>query len=252
MTVGGLVLRNSEDISLTSSVLMNNYPAQIIVIGTKGGISVKNWETGISKNLITENFTNTSNTIQGNTSTQLVFQNSYLGGTDWSDFQSTLNSSKNIWWNASNSTTPFTVPSPKSGTKDDFSQWQGASGEDSSSSFKAPSGNPGAACTLTPAGSDFWLTSDSAIQTVKPGGKATFNLTLASLGFTGTANLILDGITEVKGLSSTLSASSIKTSGASTLTVTAGSSTAKGTYSITVIANSGNVTHTVTMQLTVN
>ncbi len=252
MTVGGLVLRNSEGVSLTSSVLMNNYPAQIIVIGQQGGISVKNWETGISKNLITENFTNTSNTIQGNTSSQVVFQNSYLGGTDWSDFQSTLSSSKNTWWNASNSNTPFVVPSPKSGTTDNFSGWQSVSGEDSNSSFKAPSGNPGAACSLTPKGTDFWLTIDNALLTVKPGGKATFNLALASLNFTGTANLILDGISEVKGLSATLSAGSIKTSGSSVLTVTAGSSTAKGTYSITVIANSGNLTRTVTTQLTVN
>ena len=35
MTVGGLVLRNSEGVSLTNSVLMNNYPAQIIVIGRR-------------------------------------------------------------------------------------------------------------------------------------------------------------------------------------------------------------------------
>jgi hypothetical protein len=34
--------------------------------------------------------------------------------------------------------------------------------------------------------------------------------------------------------------------------VTAGTSTAAGTYSITVIANSGNLTRTVTMQLTVD
>jgi Protein of unknown function (DUF1565) len=252
LTVGGLVLRNSPGVSLTNSVVMNNAPAQVIVIGVAGGMMVKNWETGVSKNLITENFTNTSNTIQGNSSTQLVFKDSYLGGADWTDFQTTLSSSKNTWWNASNSSTPFTVPSPKSGTKDSFAQWQGATGEDSSSSFKAPSGTPGAACSLTPAGTDFWLTIDNALLTVKPGGKATYNLALTSLNFTGTANLILDGISEVKGLSATLSAGSIKTSGSSVLTVTAGSSTAKGTYSITVIANSGNLTRTVTTQLTVN
>lgn len=252
LNVGGLVVRNSEGVSITDSVLMNNAPSQVIVIGQKGGIEVKNWETGVSKNLITENFTNTSNTIQGNTSSQLLFEDSYLNGSDWTDFQSTLSSSKNTWWNASNSTTEFVVPTPKNGTQDSFSGWKSATNQDSSSSFAAPSGNPGAACTLTPAGTDFWLTIDNAILTVQPGKSATFNLTFTPLNFTSTATLTLDGIAEVKGLSATLSTSSINTSGTSVLTVTAGTSTAHGTYSITVIANSGGTTHTVTTQLTVN
>lgn len=252
MTVGGVVLRNSEDVSLTNSVLMNNAPSQIIVIGQAGGISVKNWETGVSKNLITENFTNTSNTIQGNTSSQLLLKDSYLGGSDWTSFQNTLSSSKNTWWNASNSTTEFVVPTPRSGSQDSFSGWQSVSGQDSSSSFKAPSSSAGNTCNLKPVGTDFWLTVDNNVLTAKQGKSATFNLTLTPLNFTSTANLILDGISEVKGLSATLSANSIKTSGTSVLTVTAGTSTTKGTYSITVIANSGNLTRTVTVQLTVN
>jgi hypothetical protein len=64
--------------------------------------------------------------------------------------------------------------------------------------------------------------------------------------------LTVAGVSGVKGLTSSFSTSSIKTSGTSALTLTAGSSTPKGTYSITVIANSGNLTHTVTTQLTVN
>lgn len=252
LTVGGLVLRNSEGVSLTNSVLMNNAPSQIIVIGQAGGISVTNWETGVSKNLITENFTNTSNTIQGNNSSQLLLKDSYLDGSDWTDFQSTLSSSKNTWWNASNSTTEFVVPTPHQGTQESFSGWQSTSGEDSSSSFKAPSSSAGNACNLKPSGTDYWLTVDNNALTVKQGKSTTYNLTLTPLNFTGTANLILDGISEVKGLSATLSKSSISTSGTSTLTVTASSTTAKGTYSVTVIANSGNLTRTVTMQLTVN
>ncbi len=252
LTVSGLVLRNSTAVSLTNSVLMNNAPAQIIIIGVKGGISVKNWETGASKNLITQNFTNTSNTIQGNNSGQLVFKDSYLNDGDWTDFSSTLSSSKNTWWNASNSTTPFTVPTPHAGTSEDFSGWKGATGEDSSSSFKAPASNVGSACSLTPVGTDFWFTIDNAALSVKQGKSATFNLALIPLNFTGTANLTLDGISEVKGLTAKLSAGSIKTSGSSVLTVTASSTTTKGTYSITVLANSGNLTRTVTAQLTVN
>jgi hypothetical protein len=252
MAVGGLVLRNSEGVSLTNSVLMNNLPNQITVIGIKGGIDVTNWETGKTTNLFTQNFTNTSNTIQGNNSSQGLFKDSYLNDSDWTNFQTTLKSSNNIWWNSQNSTTPFVVPTPKSGSKDDFSSWQGATSQDSSSSFKQPSGSPGAPCSLNPVGTDFWMTVDNAALTVQPGKSATFNLTLTPLNFTGTADITLDGISEVKGLSATLSANSIKISGTSILTVTASSSTAAGTYSITVLVNSGNITRTVTVQLTVS
>jgi hypothetical protein len=250
--VGGLVLRNSEDISLTDSVLLNNAPAEIIMIGVKGGIEVTDWKTNKETNLVTENFTNTGNTIQGNTSGQSLFTDSYLDDSDWTSFQSTLVSKNNTWWNASNSTTQYTVPSPKSGSQDNFSSWKSVTDQDSSSSFKQPAGSPGAACSLTPVGTDYWITVDNAILTVKPGKSATFNLALTPLNFTGTVTLTLDGITEVKGLSATLSTSSIKTSGTSVLTVTAGTNTAAGTYSITVIANNGSMTRTVTVQLTVS
>lgn len=252
MAVGGLVLRNSPDVSLTNSVLMNNSPNQITVIGILGGIEVTDWITGVTTNLFTQNFTNTSNTIQGNSSGQGLFKDSYLNGSDWTDFQTTFVSSKNTWWNAYNSTTPYVVPTPKMGDTDDFSGWQGVTGQDSNSSFKQPSGSPGAACNLTPT-KDYWITSASSLLTTSPGGNSVaFDLAVTPLNFTGTVNLTLDGISEVKGLSATLSPNSIKTSGTSTLTITASSKTAAGTYSITVIANSGSITHTVTVQVTVS
>jgi hypothetical protein len=252
MSVGGLVLRNTADVSLTNSVLLNNTPNQITIIGIAGGIEITNWATGVTTNLFTQNFTNTSNTIQGNTSSQGLFKDSYLDGSDWTNFQNTLKSSNNTWWNSQNSTSPFVVPTPKKGSKDTFSSWQGATLQDSNSSFKQPSGNPGAACSLTPVGTDYWLTSNYASLAVSPGGTATYTVAVTPLNFTGTANLTLDGISEVSGLSATLSPNSIKTSGTSVLTVTAGSKTAPGTYSITVLANSGSMTRTVTVQLTVN
>ncbi len=250
--VGGLVLRNSEGISLTNSVVMNNANSEIVVIGLAGGIEVTNWQTGQTQNLVTQNFINTSNTIEGNASTDYLFKDSYLVGSDWDSFQSTLSSSKNTWWNSANSTTEFMMPTPRAGYKDDFSAFQGATGQDSSSSFKEPKSNTGSACNLTPAGKDYWITVSSAALSVNKGSSATYNLTVTPLNFTGTVNLTLDGVSEVSGLSATLSASSIKTSGTSTLTVTAGTKTPAGTYSITVIANHGSTTHTVTMQLTVN
>ena len=184
-SVGGLVIRNSEGISVNKSVLIDNIPAQIMVIGLAGGIEVTNWETGVTSNLITQDFTNTSNIIQGNSSSQQVFSDSYLVDPDWTSFQSTLKSSGNTWWNASNSTTPFELPTPKKNSKNDFPGWKGATLADSNSSFRAPSGNPGAACNLTPVGTDYWFTVDKPVLTVSPGGTATYNLTLTPLNFTG-------------------------------------------------------------------
>ena len=250
--VGGIVLRNSEAVSLIKSVVLNNLTAQIMVIGQAGGIEVTNWETGVTNNLVTQNFTNTSNVIEGTTSTQQVFQDSYLVDGDWTTFQDTLISSGNTWWNAYNSTTPFEVHTPKKNSKTDFSGWQSDTLTDSTSSFKAPHSNAGSACNLTPVGTDFWFMVDHSSLTVSPGGApATYNLTLTPLNFNGTVKLTLDGISEVHGLSATLSASTLTISGTSALTVTAGSNTAPGTYSITVIANSGSMTRTVTVQLVV-
>lgn len=249
--VGGLVLRNSEGVSFTNGAIMNNLPAQIIMIGVKGGIEVTDWVTNKTSNLITQNFTNTGNTIQGNTSSQMLFTDSYLVDSDWTTFQDTLVSKNNTWWNPDNSTTEFLLPTPKAGSQEDFSTWKSDTSQDSGSTFKQPSGNPASACNLTPVGTDYWLTVDNAILTVAAGKSAVFNLTVIPLNFTKTATLTLDGIAEVNGLSATLSASSIKTSGTSVLTVTAGKHTAAGTYSITVIANSGSMTRTVTVQLEV-
>ena len=250
--VGGFVLRNSEGISVTNSVLLDNNNAQIAMIGIKGGIEVTNWETGKTTNLITQNFTNKSNTIQGNNSNQLVFKDSYLDGSDWNTFQSTLTSKSNTWWNADNSSTPYLLPTPKAGTKDDFSGWKSATSKDSTSSWTTPSSSVGSSCSLTPVGSDYWITIDNPLLTVKQGKSTTYNLTLIPLNFTKTATLTLDGVTGITGLTGSVSPTSITASGTATLTVTTTSGTPKGTYTIMVLAHQGSTTHTVSTQLTVN
>ncbi len=70
--VGGLVLRNSENVSFTNGVIMNNLPAAIDMIGVKGGIEVTDWITNKTTNLITQNFVNSGDTIQANSSSQLL------------------------------------------------------------------------------------------------------------------------------------------------------------------------------------
>jgi hypothetical protein len=247
----GISIRNSENVSITNSVLLNNNATQIGVVGDTGGVTISDWETGNSLNVINKYLTNSSNTIQGNTSTQNVFQDSYLGGSDWTTFYTTLSSNNNTWWNTASVTTPFVVPTPQDGTFVDLATWQTDTGQDTNSTFKAPTGNPGSACSLTAAGTDYWFTVDNPTLTTDPSGNAVFNFTVTPWNFTGKASLTLDGISEVSGLTSTLSPSSITTSGTSTLSVSSTTSAAAGTYPVTVIANNGNLTHTSTILLTI-
>jgi hypothetical protein len=264
---GGLVLRNSgydsnfnavtPGVSLTNSYLYNNYSSQLAVTGQAGGIPITDWQTGKAYNLITGNYTNTGNTIEGIGLGQEVFSNFSLNGSDWTDFESTLISNNNDWWNSSNTTTPFAVPVPTVGTMTDFATWQADTSEDlTGSTFSAPSGDPFATCnSVTAPAADYWLTVDNNSVTVDPTGTAVYNLTVTSLaGFSGAVNLAIDGITEVKGLAATFSLNPVTGgSGISVLTITStDGTTPAGTYSITVIANSGNLTRTLTVQLVVS
>jgi hypothetical protein len=263
---GGLVLRNSgydsnsnaatPGVSLTNSYLYNNYSGEIVLTGQAGGIPISDWQTGQAYNLITGNYTNTGNTIEGVGSGQQVFGDFSLNGSDWTDFQTTLISNHNDWWNADNSSTAFVVPVPALGTSTDFPTWQADTGQDlTGSTFSAPPGDPFATCnSVTAPATDYWLTVDNNSLIVDPTATAVYNLTVTSLaGFSGTVNLSIDGITEVKGLAATFSQNPITAgSGTSVLTITsADGSTPAGTYSVTVIANSGNLTRTVTVQVVV-
>jgi hypothetical protein len=242
----GLVLRNSELVTLTNSNFYNNEVAQISVIGQKGGIEITNWETGLTKNLRTQNFTHTGNTIEAVGSNQQVFSDSYLGSTDWTMFQTTLTSNKNTWWNGATNAA-FEVPISQIHP---FSGWQNATGQDALSNWSQPPDQT-AACAVT-SQPDYWLLVDNPDQTLSAAGNAVFSLQMLPFGGqTGTANLSVDGINQVNGLSGSLSASTSPLTGSFTLSVNAAAHIAPGTYPITVIANAGNKTRTVTASLVV-
>jgi len=242
----GLVLRNSELVTLTNSNFYNNEVAQISVIGQKGGIEIANWETGLTKNLRTQNFTHTGNTIEAVGSSQQVFSDSYLGSTDWTMFQTTLTSNKNTWWNGTTSTA-FEVPISQ---VHPFSGWQSVTGQDALSNWSKPADQT-AACLVT-SQPDYWLLVDNPGQTLSAAGDAVFSLQMLPFGGqTGTANLSVDGIGQVKGLGGSLSVSTSPLTGSFTLSVNAATGIAPGTYPITVLANAGNKTRTVTASLVV-
>ncbi len=247
----GLLVRNSEAVSFTNGVLYNNAAAQIAISGTAGGIEITDWLTGEVYDLVTQGMVNKNNVIEGIGSTQTLFNDPMLDGTDWLTFLLGFESSSNTWWNASNDVTEFVVPSPAAETLDDFAGWQATTLQDLTSKFAAPSGTPQNGCSVTADANDYWLTADNASVTVNPAGQAVFNLTVAPLlDFTGTVKFTLDGISEVAGLSAT-NPTSIAASGTSALTVNSATTTKVGTYPVTVIGNSGNQTRTVTVNVVV-
>jgi hypothetical protein len=276
-SAGGFTLRNSgydtnfkavtPGVSLTNSYIYNNNPTQIDVEGMAGGLTISDWETGKSYNLVTGNFTNTGNTIQGVGSGQTLLSDTYLNGSDWTDFQTTMFSGSNDWWNGDNTSGPFGVPVPNLGTSADLLTWQVDTLQDLTSIFAAPSGTPFSACTSITAPvkkgkkylkntagiADFWLGVDNNSVSTDLTGTAVYNLAVTALnGFTGTVNFSLDGVSSIAGLSYTLSPSTITTSGSSVLTfATTVGTTPSGTYNITVVANSGSVTRTLTLQLVI-
>ena len=212
--------------------------------GVPGGIEVTNWETGQSYNLITEKFTASGNTFAGPNAS--VLSNSYLGGSDWTAFVNSIKSNDNVFYAGTN-TNAFVVPTPKSGTDLSLASWQSETGQDKSSSWKtttAPS-----ACNVAASTKDFWITSSTYAGATISKGQATIAIGTFGLGgITGNIALSLDGISEVKGLSGKLNASTIPVTGTGTLTLST-SSTPAGTYPITILGTLGNTTHTVTVSL---
>ncbi len=245
----GFVLRNSESVTLTGSTLYGNHMNGLFVEGVAGGISVTNWETGQIYNLISQNFTNTSNVIESLLGTDEVMNDGVLGGTDWATFQSTLVSNQNTWWNSSSST-QFVVPTPTENSFVDFSGWQSVSAQDTSSTYSAPAVDPSAACTVAPTANDYWFVVDNGTPTMDASGTTVYTFTVDPLVFSGTVNLTYD-LEGVAGLSASLSNSSIDTAGTATLTVSAAITTPPGSYQFPVIANGGGITHTSYVYLTI-
>ncbi len=249
--LGGLELRNTEQATLENAILYGNLNAGIMIEGQHGGIQVQNWETGSTYTAITEDFTNTGNTIMALNPTDRVFSDPYLNDSDWTLFQTTLTSDQNDWWNPQNSATPFDVPIPHAGTLTDFDGWQKDTQQDLDSQFAQPSANLSAKCSVMPDAPDYWLVVNETAALLDDSGQAQYTLDVLSLDFSGQINLTLDGISEVPGLSGTLSTTSLNSSGTFTLTLSATTQIAPGTYPITVIANSGSLTRASTFSLVV-
>jgi hypothetical protein len=256
----GVSVRNSTNLTLSNDVFYNNSTSQVYVTGLPGGIMITDWMTGQELNLVTSHLTMTKNTIDSTRANSDLFADSFLGGSDWTSFVTTLSSNNNNWWNAADSTA-FSVPTPSDSTALSFSGWQSTTGQDLDSTFSAPEVNPAKACTVAADAPDWWLTVTNLVNTPQ-GGTGTFTTddagnavisaaNVALGGWTGTVTFAVDGLSSIPGATVTFSPSTIAANGTTNVTFNAGSLTPAGTYTFVVLANSGSVTRTVTLAVTV-
>ena len=251
LAAAGFAIRNSENVSFTNGVIYNNAGSQIAVIGQPGGIEVSDWITGATTNLVSQSATTTGNIVEGVGTSQNLFSDSTLNGSDWATFLNAFASSNNTWWNASNSTAAFVLPVPTAGSRATLATWQSTTLQDFNSAFAEPSGTPESKCAVSADASDYWLIATSNSATMNAAGQATFSFSVMPLlNFSSAVNFTLDGLAQVPGLSASTPAP-VTASGTATLTISSTTATPPGTYPITVIGNSGNQTHTVTVNLVV-
>jgi len=242
---GGIAVRNSEQVSLTGTSLYGSLSDQFVIVGNAGGIQITNWETGQIYNLITQKLS--ASTVTWNGPSASVFSDSYLGGSDWHTFVSTLTSNNNTFYSGTTSN-GFVVPTPKAGTDVSLSGWQGMTGQDRGSKWASTS-QP-SACNVAAQQKDFWITTTTYNGASTSGGQAAINIGTFGLGgIYGNVSLSLDGVSQVRGLKGSFSATSIPATGSAVLTLTAGPTTPRGTYPITILGTLGNITRTLTVSL---
>ncbi len=244
----GINILTSQNLSILNNVFYNNsgtnkYQAEIFIAGQAGGKIINDWQTGQAYDLFTTGMVLSGNTFQNANPGQLVF-GTYLGGTDWTSFATTLNSSNNTWYDPTTSNSFKVV----NGKVVNLATWQNTMQTDYSSSWQAPTTSPVAACTApAPSFADFNVVADNYTYKMAA-GTATANISVNSFAF-GAVNLQVTGLPS--GVTATLSQSSL-TSGPVTLTFKAASKAVTQTVPVNVWATSGSRVHSVTVYLQVS
>ncbi len=244
----GINVFTSPGVTVKNNTFYNNsgtnkYQAELFIAGQAGGKIINDYITGKAYSLFTTGMVLTGNTFQNASPGQLVF-GTYLSGTDWAQFASTLNASNNTWYDPS-SPNSFKVAN---GKIVNLAGWQSAVQTDYSSVWKVPAASPASYCTVpAPTLPDFRVTVDSNIYAMSA-AKATATARVSSFGY-GTVSLQVSGLPS--GVTASFSQSSM-VSGAATLTFTAASTAVKQTVPITVWGISGSRVHSVTFYLAVS
>ncbi|MGI8771305.1 MAG: right-handed parallel beta-helix repeat-containing protein [Acidobacteriaceae bacterium] len=243
----GVNLINSTYLTLTGNTLYGNGGStvhtqpQFYLEGKQGGRHFNDWETGQYYNVISSNVSFSNNVFEDAGSRQYVF-GTYMMGSDWTPFASTLRSNNNSWYDAA---TPAAFAMP--GKHMDLAGWRGATGQDSASVWSAPSTVAKICAVPAPSVADFHLSAEGKSYATSR-GQATIGLTVKPLG-TSTVSLktgdLPSGVTASIG-------GSVTTGGHPTITVKASPKAASQIVPLTVYARSGGQLHTVTVNVAIN
>jgi hypothetical protein len=243
----GVNVLTSEDVTIKNNTFYNNggfgkFQGDIYLAGTAGGIAITDWQTHQTYNLVTTGMVLSGNAFHDSAVGQYVF-GTYLGGTDWIDFSTTLNASSNKWYNSS-TTNAFKIPNGKTVN---LAGWQNAVGSDYNSTWTPVATSAVAACAApTPSYADFSVSVDNDSYAMSS-GKAVVNANVRSFGY-GPVNLRVSGLP--KGVGASLSQQSL-TSGAVVLTISSSTSAVAQTVPVTLWATSGSRVHSVTFYVQV-
>ena len=244
----GINVLTSPNLTIKNNTFYNNsgtnkYQAQIYIAGQAGGIIVSDFVTGQANYLFTTGMVLTGNAFLDASSGQLVF-GTYLGGTDWTQFVSTLKAGSNTWYDPTTAT-GFKVVN---GKVVNLAGWQSMVQTDYTSAWQAPATSPVTACTPPAATfADFNVNVNSNVYTMSAAA-ATVTARVNSFGY-GTVSLQLEGLPT--GVTATISQSSL-VSGAVTITFKAASTAMKQTVPVTLWGVSGSRVHSVTFYLNVS
>ena len=185
LTTQGLTVNNNV---FYNNGATNKYQAQFYLAGSAGGINITNCQTGQVYNLITTGTVLSGNTFIDELPGQYVF-GTYLSGTDWTDFTSTLKSNNNTWYDP-NTASAFRIVN---GKNVDLAGWQTATGV--GLQLRVVSTCIIAGIGLLCADSnvrDFNVSLDNGSYTMSS-GRATATVRVNSFNF-GTVNLSVSGL----------------------------------------------------------
>ncbi len=243
----GANVLTSANVTIKNNTFYNNggtnkFQGDIYIAGTAGGIVINDWQTHQAYDLFTTGMVLSGNTFQDSSTNQFVF-GTYLGGTDWTSFSTTLNASNNKWYNSA-TTNAFRIPNGKTVN---LAAWQSAVSSDYSSAWALPSTSPVAACAAPTASfADFSVVVDNRSYTMSS-GVAVANVNVRSFGF-GPVSLRVSGLPS--GVGASFSQQSL-VSGTSAITFTSSSAAVAQTVPITLWATSGSRVHSVTFYVQV-
>jgi hypothetical protein len=243
----GVNVLTSKNLTIQNNTFYNNgatnkYQAQMYLAGQTGGIQIADWQTGQVYNLFTTGMALSGNTFVDAAPGQLVF-GTYLSGSDWSTFASTLNAGNNQWYD------PITANAFKisNGKIVNLGGWQSAVGTDTTSAWGSPAASLAAACAApAPPYTDFNVVTDNRTYAMVS-GKTVVTALINSFG-SGAVTLSTTGLPS--GVTATISQPTL-VSGVATLTLTAAKNAMAQTVPITLWAVTGGRVHSVTFSVQV-